>query len=162
MTKLFNKYQKLLEQDTLTERQIISLKSRISWNPCSLTPSEVEELKEELEYDRGNCRYDITEAHAQKGIDYLRSKCFKMNGQKRNTKQLVNMPQEFFDVIREYSHFTFEGFEEVHFNTFTGKSEYMPVWRIHTKGGKHFDYYMDLGLVFNHTGEYTKKLELVG
>ena len=40
----------------------------------------------------------------------------------------------------------------------------MPVWRIHTKNGEYFDYYMDLNLNFDYTGEYNIKthLQLVG
>ena len=161
MTKLMKKYTELLENNTLTESNLISLKSRIGWNSCSLTEEEVGELKNRLAYLE--CEYSITEEHAERGMEYLLRKCFKKNGQRRRTTQLVNMPVAFFEAIKEYSHFTFVGFEEVDFNIYNDKSFYMPVWRIHTNSGETFDYYMDTGLVFNHTGEntITPRLKLI-
>lgn len=159
-TKLFKKYIDILnggdcKTKYLTEQQIASLKSRISWNPCSLTPNEVTELTNHTLY--GNIERMIVPEHAEKGIDYLMRKCFKLNGQQRHTKQLENMPQEFFLAIQKYSHFTFVGFIEVNYVSSVDKSHYMPVWRIHTTDKQFFDYYMELDLTFNYTGKCSIK-----
>ena len=143
-TKLYKKYTSLLDGDILTESEIISLKSRISHNPFSLTNHEVSSLRERF----WDCEYKITPEHAQKGIDYLRLKCLKLNGKPRKTKQVENMPTEFFDAIQEYSHFTFVGFEELDYNLYSNRSSYMPIWRIHTKSGSTFDYCMNIDLSF--------------
>lgn len=162
MTKLFNKYNKMLKENKyLTETEIINLKSRISTNPCSLTSKEVVNLKDRLEYNQGDSvSYMITPEHAEKGIEYLRQKAFKLNGNRRNTKQVENMPWQFFEAIKKYDHFTFVGFEEVDYNIYSGRSFYMPVWRIHTTDGQFFDYYMGIKLEFNYTGEYNIKTHL--
>lgn len=144
MTKLYKNYCKLLSNDVLTESNIIALKSRISHNKCSLLDQEVESLKNLLD----DCSYNITADHAQKGIDYLRSKCFKNNGQPRKTKQVQYMNSDFFEAIRDYDHFTFVGFEEIDYNMYSNNHTYMPIWRIHTKGGLTFDYCMTVGLEF--------------
>lgn len=167
MTKLFEKYKQLLNQSVLTENEIISLKSRISTNPCSLTQDEVNELTNQVTYKIGfsgqlRCKYNITSSHAQKGLHYLKAKCLKANGQRRNTKQLQNMPNEFFKAIKEHSHFTFVGFTEIEYNVYNNRPFYMPVWRIHTRSGEYFDYYMEIGLEFNwldyNISENTHKL----
>ena len=76
-----------------------------------------------------DCSYKITSDHSMKGIEYLNRKCFKANGQRRHTKQVENMPQEFFTAIKDYSHFTFIGFEGIRFNQYTGNYHYMPIIR---------------------------------
>jgi len=144
MSKLFEKSTEMLKGDTLTENNIISLKNRISGNQCSLTDGEVETLREMF----WDCEYQITIEHSMKGIEYLRRKCLKNNGQNRATKQVKNMPDQFFDAIRDYRSFTFVGFEGIQFNQYTGNYHYMPIWRIHTKNGDTFDYCMDMGLIF--------------
>lgn len=148
MTKLFTKYNNLLKLDTLTEMQLSTLKSRISGRQCSLTDNEVDQLKEQLD----DCEYKITSEHAEKGIEYLRRKCFKRNGSNRNNKQLEFMDNRFFNAIRDYSHFTFIGFEELQFNPYSNNSHYMPIWRIHCKNGSTFDYCMNSGLIFKEIG----------
>lgn len=148
MTKLFKKYSELLNQSMLTEQDIIYLKARIGPNPRSLENNEVNKLTCRVLY--GQCEYNITDDHAQKGIDYLRLKCFKQNGKPRKTKQVENMPRQFFEAIKDYSHFTFVGFTELNYNIYSNNSFYMPVWRIHTKSGQYFDYYMSEGLTFEH------------
>lgn len=76
----------LNEQKYLSESDISTIKSRISGMQHSLTNDEVEELKMLVEHNE--CEYMIYPEHAQKGIDYLREKCFKRNGQPRKTKQV--------------------------------------------------------------------------
>ena len=148
MTKLFKKYSELLSQSMLTEQDIISLKSRISGMPHSLEKHEVNKLTSLVLY--GKCEYKITDDHAQKGIDYLRLKCFTAKGRLRRTKQVDNMPREFFGAINDFDHFTFVGFTELQYNIYSNNHFYMPVWRIHTKAGQYFDYYMSEGLQFEH------------
>ena len=146
-SKLFYKYQNLLKQSILTETDIISLKSRLGWNPKSLTKSEVGDLLDITIY--GNCKeYDITDEHSQKGIDYLTRKCLKANGSNRETKQVRNLSREFFDAIKDFSHFKFVGFESVDYNIYSRRDQYMPVWRLYTKSGEYFDYQMDINLDF--------------
>ena len=112
MTKLFEKYSEMLKGDTLTEQNIIYLKSRISGQQKSLTDNEVEIIREHL-FD---CEYNITEKQSIKGMKYLMRKCFKNNGQKRATKQLEFMPDHFFTAIKDFERFTFVGFETIQYN----------------------------------------------
>lgn len=162
-TKLFKKYETMLnDQKYLSESDISAIKSRISGMSYSLTESEIEELKVWVEHD--NIEFMIYPEHAQKGIDYLKEKCLKLNGRPRKTKQVSNMDHRFFYAIQNYDHFTFVGFEEVEFNVYSTNSFYMPVWRIHTTDGQTFDYCMDIGLSFKEVGynPIETKLKLVG
>ena len=158
MTKLFEKYSEMLKSDTLTESNLIALKSRLSGRQLSLTNEEVNELWEILD----DCSYKITQDHAEKGIDYLRRKAFKNNGSRRHTKQLEFMDSRFFEAIKNYDHFTFVGFEEL--DAYFYQSFYMPIWRIHTTNGETFDYCMGVGLTFQEVGynKITLPLQLVG
>ena len=163
MTKLFDKYNNLLTRSNcLTESDLIALKSRISGNQASLTDDEVINLRERLE-DEG-CKYNITQEHSDKGMEYLLRKCFKNNGQRRHTAQLEDMPDTFFIAIKDFKHFTFVGFECLDVNPYNKHRFYMPVWRIHTNSGETFDYCMDSGLKFRYidSSDFKNGLSLVG
>jgi len=160
MTTLFNKYTEMLKNDTLTENEIINIKSRISGMQCSLTDNEVQQIIEIVTDHK--CSYKITNEHAEKGIEYLLRKCLKRNGQNRATKQVINMPKHFFDAIKDYDHFTFVGFNVIRHNEYTGNTFYMPVWRLHTKSGNTIDYCMDDNLNFKFISSSKIGLYLVG
>jgi len=163
MTKLFEKYDNILTiSNCLTESDLIALKSRISGNQASLTDDEVINLRDRLNH--GECEYNITQEHSDKGMEYLLRKCFKVNGQRRNTTQLDNMPDMFFLAIKDFNYFTFGGFECLDFNPYNNRMFYMPVWRIHTNSGETFDYCMDSGLNFLYIGssDFKNRLSLIG
>lgn len=146
-TKLFTKYLRVLNNTTLTESEIIALKSRIGHNSCSLTQDEVSQLEDVLLY--GYCKeYDITNDHSDKGINYLNAKLFTNKGTQRNTKQVQNSSRELFEYTKTFSHFKFVGFDEVDYNQYSGRSAYMPVWRLYSTCGQYVDYMMSNNLEF--------------
>lgn len=143
-TKLGAKYKNLLDNvTTLTESEIISLKSRISTNTCSLTQADVDQLQYMTSWWDGRCEYDITKEHSDKVIDYLYRKVLKLNGAPRNTKMTRRLPNGFFEAIRNFERFTFVGYTDVSINMCT---QLAPVWRIYTTKGEVWDYYLDLDL----------------
>ena len=145
MTKLFNKYIKMLEKDMLTENELIQLKSRISGMRYSLTDNEVDHFRNKVLY--GDCEYNITSEHTLKGISYLKEKLFKRNGKRRNTKLLENNTPSFFQAVKDFDCFTFVGFHEVQI-PLSSRSLYSQVWRIYTTKGEYFDYCMGMNLEF--------------
>lgn len=86
--------------------------------------------------------FRITEEQTKQGIDYLNNYCFKSNGETRNKKDMpFNYKQ--LNIIRTFKRFTFVGLEDIGelrtMGTGHVRSWFMPVYRVHGKGG-HFDY----------------------
>lgn len=79
----------------------------------------------------------LDEELTRKGINWLNSFLFKKNGEPRSNKALQGVSSEVFKAVKEFSHFTFEGFQE---NCSGYYCTYTPIWGIHSKSGSQVNY----------------------
>lgn len=85
--------------------------------------------------------YRISAEQTTKGLDWLRSKCFKRNGEIRDTKSRPFGYQECQKIagkMRKFSHWTFDGFYRD--DNGYGHSFFSPIYTMHAKDGKSFSY----------------------
>lgn len=134
-----------LKGETLSENDIKYIKKNL-YSMCSTsTPDQKSELHDALDL---HDNYKLTQEHTEKGINYLRSKLLKSNGQPRNTKQVRDFTcDRIINIINNFSHFEFICFECVWVG-YGNNHQYNPVWRTYDKDGNSFDYYMDINLNF--------------
>jgi hypothetical protein len=110
----------------LTERDIITLKSRLNNN------------KERIE--SFNFPYNVTIEQSNKGIEFLRKRYFKKNG-----GLTVNAERELenkeIEILRDFDHFEFNGW----YDGYNGyRYNYQPIYRVYAKDNNYyFDYYYD-------------------
>lgn len=73
---------------------------------------------------------DLTKA----GKEWLNTFFFTRSGARRNTKDLRYVYEGSFDIIKNFSHFTFAGFQD------DGHGTFAPCWKVHAKNGDTFTY----------------------
>lgn len=72
-----------------------------------------------------------------KGIQFLNKYLFTKKDQPRKTKDTKNLPDLVFEVVKNFSHFTFAGFQDVGQGNY---SLYTPIWEVHSNDGRSFQY----------------------
>jgi hypothetical protein len=125
----FKKYSALLTGNKpLTKTEIGSLASILAASKkTSLKDHERHELFAMLNAKRSR---PIFPDHEQQGIDWLRKTAFRTDGvTPRQTKDFPFGLIE-IEVIKDFSHFTWEGFEDLSAGHY---SHFVPVWRVHSK-----------------------------
>lgn len=70
------------------------------------------------------------------GKAWLDSFFFTKSGKPRNTRALEYVHEAAFRIIKQFSHFTFVGFDAGN----SIRADYQPIWRVHSKRGESFDY----------------------
>lgn len=88
-----------------------------------------------LRFENGPREYSITREQTTQGIDYLRRRYFKLNGDARKSCPF-SLPQQW--IIKNFVKFKFVAVL-VERNAW-GQELYMPVYRVYAKGGLFFDY----------------------
>lgn len=78
--------------------------------------------------------YPITEGQSRQGISWLNKTLFRQDGSRRQTKTTQYLGDSHFEIVRNFTHFTFVGFH------FSGRHLIGPVYRVHAKGNRSFDY----------------------
>lgn len=73
-----------------------------------------------------------------KGIDWLNRVLFKANGERRDTKLSRNFGEREIRIVRNFSHFTFDGF-------YNDGYDLQPTWRVHSKRHGSFSYVCTIG-----------------
>lgn len=79
--------------------------------------------------------WPITKEQSSKGIEYLRRRYFKKNGEPRKLCPFSETAQ---NIIRNFKRFEFVGLYE-HATT-AGSMGYLPIYRVISKHGSYFDY----------------------
>lgn len=86
--------------------------------------------------------YSITPEQSEFGIQWLRNACFKADGSLRTSKLAKCFGLAERNVIRNFSHFTFEGVRYQQ-NPYSGQFSTTPIYRTHSENGDYFDYTME-------------------
>lgn len=71
------------------------------------------------------------------GIEWLNRFLFTKKGIPRKNKETQNASTHVYEVVKNFSHFTFGGFTDVGYSAY---SNYIPCWVVHAKNGKKFTY----------------------
>lgn len=132
--KNFKKHLEVLSKNELTEREILNLKRAL--NPSSYCTKNQSNA---LVLTVNSATYNLDKALTEKGITYLKSKCFKVDGSIRKNKgSLIEEMNEFhFEILRNFKKFLLVGFENVSSNSY---ENYVPVYRVIAKNNDFFDY----------------------
>ena len=151
MKKLLKKWIDKIDSGTLSETDIIYLKSHISTGHMCKTLDENDRKRLEqhlidvIELKNG---LNITQEQSDKGIEYLTRKMFKVNGKPRNDKWNYENDDEYRDIVKNFSHFKFMGFTETYYGHYSYYRRLSPVYRTFDKSGDYFDYTMSDQLTF--------------
>lgn len=148
VSKRFQRYMGIVERGVITKQETINLKSILSDRGLrgKLTDYEVETLKETFETVKpGKIR--ITPEHTEQGLNFFKALIYTPTGKVRARWQtyLDNIdsaarPEEIREVIDNFSHFEFAGFDGVDYNAYRDAYNYMPIWRTVAKDGTAFAY----------------------
>jgi hypothetical protein len=137
----FRKAYEILSRGIVTEWELRMLRKNIRWS-FSRNRKEVNVLTQEerwalLELFEERS-LDLTKEQQKKGIEWLRNTHFRKDGSQRRSSKLSS---QHLYVIRNFSHFTFEGFASQHRSN--GQLETQCVYRTYAKNGIYFDYVVD-------------------
>jgi hypothetical protein len=87
-----------------------------------------------------NKSWPITAEQTEQGIEYLRRLLLKTNGERTRNKVAQKFTDEQVDIVRKFKRFTFVGLHEV-YSDYDGRlQDTLPIYRVHSRDGKHFDY----------------------
>jgi hypothetical protein len=152
LTKLQKDSIALMQKSTLSEREILNLKHRLnkavraneiggSWNKLGTPDPQQEIILNGLREE-----YDITTEQTEKGLNWLRRKLLKNNGEARNGA-LDIVSEDEIEILRNYKEFKFVGFEKVDgkrtpsgYTTYRSGGNYFSIWRVVDINGDYFDY----------------------
>ena len=143
MSKLLEKYVKMLESGLLTEQQIVNLRSVIASSKGKLTNKEINLLVCKFYELMPNEGYRITTEQTNKGREFLLNHCFTSKGLPR--KQVNHLGSRELDIIRDLQDFRFTG---LHCYNQAGYT--LPIYTAIDGKGNSFRYY------------YNGKLEVIG
>lgn len=87
----------------------------------------------------------LDRALTAKGIDWLKTMLFTAKGTRRNTVHTRELSDRVFEIVQNFSHFTFDGFETDANSSWGGSYLVTPMWRVHAKDGRSFSYICTLG-----------------
>lgn len=99
--------------------------------------TQIMELWSKLEDRASDEPYSITDEQSQVGIEWLRKVCFTSKGANRASKEVADFNEREFNIVRNFSHFEFVGFDE---SSNGYSSHYAPIYRTLDKDGNYFDY----------------------
>jgi hypothetical protein len=85
--------------------------------------------------------FRITQEQSDFGIQFLRSKLFKKDNTCRTSAFARCFGLRERDIVRQFKKFTFEGVR-YQCNPYSGQFSTSPIYRVHSKGGRSFDYTM--------------------
>jgi len=86
--------------------------------------------------------YAITPEQTTKGIEYLKFRTFKRNGDMRQAKSNPFGARE-ANIIKNFSHFEFCGVHNP--NGFSGYEFYLPIYKVVARDGSSFEYTTNMG-----------------
>lgn len=125
--------QELLNKDTLTYREILMIKKRMTGY------SKSREQKKENEYEWRD-EYLLTPEHTQKGLAWLLSKWKTPTGAIRKNNPFGYREES---ILETFDHFSFTGFYHncTSYQESLGLHNLMPIWKVYDKEGYSFEYY---------------------
>lgn len=128
--KTYKKYLEMTKRGHVwTEKEIIYFRKYLNGS----SPATIDQIENLLASIEGKT-YRITQEQNQKGIQWLRNQCFKLNGKVRRSCKFK--PFE-LDIILNFKEFRFVGLYNVSENSYRN---YMPIYRTIAKDGSYFDY----------------------
>jgi hypothetical protein len=128
----FKRAYEILSRGIITEIEIRTLRRNIRYGFKDVLSFEERYDLLSLFEDR---RLDLTRDQQAKGIAWLKNMHFRLNGSQRRSSKIS---LDHLRVIRNFSHFTFEGFRsEVRGGI---QIETKCIYRTHSKQGEYFDY----------------------
>ncbi len=137
MSKLFKKYLDKITNSTLSEQNIISLRSQVNGRrPSSMTDVEKERLIETIYTQKPR----VSNEQAAKGIDWLRRQWHTPTGKVCKHNPFGDYEQY---VLENFGHFELVDLYDMatSFAVQMGFHSYLPVYRVYTTSGERwFDY----------------------
>ena len=147
--------QELLNQDTLTERDILNIKKRL--NGYAKSQDEGKSINDFKMKDE----YALTLEQSNKGIAWLINHCFKPSSFDELKEAWETSNHDTIDIskamrknsvfgyrealtILDFAHFTFIGYYDER-NLYQGFHNYLPLWKCYAKDGDSFEYYVKNG-----------------
>jgi hypothetical protein len=127
------RYENILDKPMLSENDIVAFKAQLNKHRYS-EGSNINDIiylfaQNRVKYDG----YDLTPEHTEKGINYLISKTYTLNGKLRKNNKFSG---DELVILANFDKFKLIGFFcEPEFN-----NTYVPVYRVFDKNGKYFDY----------------------
>lgn len=142
-SKTTQKYLDAMKKGFLTESEIIYLRKYLgSCGSCNETERKV------LLNKIADSNFPISSEQSKKGIEWLNGFTFKKNGEPRQSKQMPFRARE-ISVLQDFVGFTLVDFilssdlpNGYHQSSFR---QYLPIYRVHSGHGKHFDYVTNMG-----------------
>ena len=142
--KVFQKNATIKEQDIIAFRKL--LRACFYWKREKTAFNiETNELVANLllKKFRDNAPYRITKEQSSKGIAWLKEKCFKKNGDIRNSKSLPFAPI-FCEILKNYlpkfRYWTLDDLEPEYYTHNDNIANFAPIYTLHTKNKKKFSY----------------------
>lgn len=134
--KTVQKYLNIIKSGKFEESEIISLKSMLQGSKGTWTQEEIKLVEEKL---LAKGKFKLSPKQQLKGINWLRRKSFKLNGDVRK-----NCPFDAneLDMLspKNYKGFTFIGYSDVSQNM---RRSLSPIYVLHTKDGRQLVYCVD-------------------
>ena len=142
-SKTTQKYLNAMKKGFLTESEIIYLRKYLG--SCGSCPESDRKM---LLNKIANSNFPISYDQTKKGIEWLNSFTFKKNGEPRQSKKMPFRARE-ITVLQNFVGFTLVDFilssdmpNAYHQSSFR---QYLPIYRVHSGHGKHFDYVTNMG-----------------
>lgn len=133
------KWVKVLEGGLLSQSEINALCSHFNGSRNGALPELHDDFYDKMPGDG----YELTESQKATGIKYLRSKCFRQNGEERNSKFTAGLGWREMSAIKNFVDFKLVGVHEMqgeYGNYNTLHKTYRPVYRVLSSCGHSFDY----------------------
>ena len=138
--KTLAKYRALLSKKVWSKAEIQSFKSFVN-----SAQYEYDAIYKKAKQDVWNKFYHeidalgITQEQSDFGIKWLTEFLFKQNGEPRDTKATHYFNDFHYEIVRDFSHFKFEGYH-VEFNGFGTGFLTGPIYSVYSKSGRCFEY----------------------
>jgi hypothetical protein len=143
MTKqTIKRWNERLQSEVWTKSDIMSMNKVLNDLEWPNNQPEFIKWREAIQtifYKYCNATKQITPEQTEFGLKWLKSYCFKLNGQPRAQK---DNPFTEHDrrIIQNFSHFELVGFEDISNYRVSGRSWYVPIYRTWSTYGCYFDY----------------------
>lgn len=138
-SKIFLKYKGYTLKNLITEQEIIGLRKALNgFARTSLTKEERMKLIDLFVND--GVKIKITQQQSVKGLLWLKNLYMSPTGKVRKSNPF---DAEQLEVIENFSHWTFEGLEDLSYEIGRYHQEYQylfPIYRIHSTDGRFFEY----------------------
>lgn len=132
MSKTYNKYLNLIKKGKFTEQELISFRKQINGS-SNLDIDSRQELVYLFE-EKAKKGIQLTKEHQLKGLNWLRQKTFKLNGDIRKNAPLDQCE---INIINNFKKFICVGLYNTSDNSY---DNYVPIYRCYGKNGDYFDY----------------------